>query len=204
MALNDVRPIKDAAPLAGSERMRNRWRRRIFQKRLSQGLAATNAFLCAGIKFLLNRRRPRSIEILLDSIVKNRTEQPHDRRRNLRDRYPSDLWPRLPVEQRRARGTDRAHKSDAKAARVIGIGFAVIVAIVATPILVALIVLLAVYYSIALDAVALALASLTPTVLLVLFASVGIIWANEKSNQQLIREIKKNDLRSLESHQPRG
>jgi aspartokinase-like uncharacterized kinase len=65
-------------------------------------------------------------------------------------------------------------------------------------------VLLAVYYSIALDALALALASLTPTVLLVLFAIVGIVWANEKSNQQLIREIKKNDLRSLERHQPRG
>ena len=96
------------------------------------------------------------------------------------------------------------HKSDAKAARVIGIKFAAIVAIIATPILAVLIVLLAVYYSITLDALALALASLTPTVLLVLFAIVGIVWANEKSNQQLIREIKKNDLRSLQSHQPRG
>jgi hypothetical protein len=72
----------------------------------------------------------------------------------------------------------------------------VIVAIIAIPILVGLIVLLAIYYGIALDAVALALTSLTPTVLLVLFASVGIIRSNEKSNQQLIREIKKNDLRS--------
>ena len=79
---------------------------------------------------------------------------------------------------------------------MIGIEFAVIVAIIATPILAVLIVLLAVYYSITLDALALALASLTPTVLLVLFAIVGIIWANEKSNQQLIREIKKNDPRS--------
>ena len=87
---------------------------------------------------------------------------------------------------------------------MIGVEFAVIVAIVATLILMALIMLLAVYCGIALDAVALALASLTPTVLLVLFASAGIIWANEKSNQQLIREIKKNDLRSLESYQPRG
>jgi hypothetical protein len=87
---------------------------------------------------------------------------------------------------------------------VIGIEFAVIVAIIATPILAVLIVLLAVYYSITLDALALALASLTPTVLLVLFAIVGIVWANEKSNQQLIREIKKNDLRSLQGHQPRG
>jgi hypothetical protein len=126
---------------------------------------------------------------LLDSIVKNRTEQPHDRRHNL---------------GYRARGTDRGHTSDAKAARVIGIEFAVIVAIIATPILAVLIVLLAVYYSITLDALALALASLTPTVLLVLFAIVGIVWANEKSNQQLIREIKKNDLRSLQGHQPRG
>ena len=87
---------------------------------------------------------------------------------------------------------------------MIGIEFAVIVAIIATPILAVLIVLLAVYYSITLDALALALASLTPTVLLVLFAIVGIVWANEKSNQQLIREIKKNDLRSLQGHQPRG
>jgi hypothetical protein len=136
--------------------------------------------------------------------VKNRIEQPHDRRQNLGYRYSSDLWPRLPVEQRRGKGTDRGHKSDAKAVRVIGVEFAVIVAIVATLILMALIMLLAVYCGIALDAVALALASLTPTVLLVLFASAGIIWANEKSNQQLIREIKKNDLRSLESYQPRG
>ena len=97
------------------------------------------------------------------------------------------------------------HKSDAKSARVIGIGFVAIVAIIATPILGALIVLLAVYYDIALSIVALALASLTPTVLLVLFASLGIIRANEKSNQQLIREIKeKDDIRSLESHQLRG
>jgi hypothetical protein len=184
--------------------MRDRGRRRIFQKRLSQGLAAANAFFRAGIKFLLNRRQLRSIESILDSIVKNRTEQPQDRRHNLGHRYSSGLWPRLPVEQGRARGTDRGHTSDAKAARVVGIEFAVIAAIIATPILVALIVLLAVYYSIALDALALALASLTPTVLLVLFAIVGIVWANEKSNQQLIREIKKNDLRSLERHQPRG
>jgi hypothetical protein len=92
--------------------------------------------------------------------------------------------------------TPSGHKSDAKFARVIGIRFAVIVAIIAIPILLGLIVLLAVYYGIALDAVALALASLTPTVLLVLFASAGIIRSNEKRNQQLIREIKKNDLRS--------
>jgi hypothetical protein len=168
--------------------MRDRRAQTIFQKRLRQGLAAANPFFRAGIKFLLNQRRLRSIEVL-DSIVKNRTEQPHDGRHNL---------------GYRARGTDRGHTSDAKAARVIGIEFAVIVAIIATPILAVLIVLLAVYYSITLDALALALASLTPTVLLVLFAIVGIIWANEKSNQQLIREIKKNDLRSLESHQPRG
>ena len=142
--------------------------------------------------------------MLLDNIVKNRTEQPRDRRHNLGYRFSSGLWPRLPVEQKRARGTDRGHKSDTQAAWAIGIEFAVIVAVFATSILVALIVLLAFYYGIALDAVALALASLTPTVLLVLFASVGIIWVNEKSNQQLIREIKKNDLRSLESHQPRG
>jgi hypothetical protein len=100
--------------------------------------------------------------------------------------------------------TPSEHKSHAKSARVIDIGFVVIVAIIATPILGALIVLLAVYYGIALSVVALALASLTPTVLLVLLASVGIIRANEKSNQQLIREIKKNDLRSVKSHQPRG
>lgn len=85
---------------------------------------------------------------------------------------------------------------------MIGIGFAVIVAIIATPILVALIVLLAVYNGIALDVVALALASLTPTVLLVLLAIASIIWANEKSNQRLIREIKeRNHLRILESPQ---
>jgi uncharacterized membrane protein len=112
-------------------------------------------------------------------------------------------YPLSKGEQAELIETPSDHKSDAKSARVIGIGFVVIVAIIATPILGALILLLAVYYGIALSVVALALASLTPTVLLVLFASLGIIRANEKSNQQLIREIKKNDPRSLESHQPR-
>jgi hypothetical protein len=105
-------------------------------------------------------------------------------------------YPLSKGEQAELIETPSDHKSDAKSARVIGIGSAVIVAIIAIPILVGLIVLLAVYYGIALDAVALALASLTPTVLLVLFASAGIIRSDEKRNQQLIREIKKNDLRS--------